>query len=1139
MKRKFCQKSAAFLLALCIGSTGLPRLGVGESLTEPAVTAYAADSQVTLNETTGELVLDGSIKKEDVTAFAENAKVKKVTCASGTIFPADCSEMFQFFKATEFNLTKADTSAVTDMSCMFNTCQDVKTIDLTGWDTSKVTTMYEMFNYCSALETIYVGVKWSTASVTNFAEMFDSCDALTGDKGTVYNAANEDKDYARIDLGADNPGYLSHHHVWGEWVYTKYARCGEGGEGEQERICSICGDKDTRLINPPAEEHSWGTPTYTWTGYTECTAERRCNNCGEKETETAEATETETGVYTAEFTNPAFTTQKKLTSGLPPVYGTYCWEPDEPLTQEGVYSMSQDFGTGGPETRGLEVSSIKAREGCVLPKDCKYLFHTTGHPLDWRCLTSIDLSAADFSQVENMENMFTGMPKLTTVILNGVDLKNVQNMTKMFYDCPMLSTVKLVITDGTPNLVSTEALFSDWGTISELTLKGITGESLQNTSRMFSGNYYLDNVNFVNIDLSFDTSKVEDMSEMFSGLSGVTKLDLSGFNTSSVDNMKNMFAGCSGLTKLDLSSFDTSKVEDMSGMFSGCESLKSITVSKGWSTEKVDESDEMFLDCQKLKGMKGTVYDAEHTDAEYARADSSLAPGYFTATALVTPYPAVAATCEEPGNIAYWYDEITNTYYKDEALTQEIKLEDTVVPALGHKWSEWKVKPATCTEDGSKTRTCENCQKTETETIKALGHIWGEWEVTKNVTCTEDGIRKHTCETCKETVSEVIPALGGEHEWSDWKVTKKPTCVEDGEQMRSCSKCGEKQILPVAATGEHTWGDWVTVTEATYTTEGLKKHVCSVCGEEETEVIPMLVSSSANLVIGQIDKATAEILSEKTDLEKLSAYIIVAKASYEDLAEGEKALITNYNDLLIAEKYYNAMKASADSAELLAALEQANADLAAAKASAAELSKQLETAQADLAAAQEALEAANTDLAAANKTVTDLTAQLKSANEKIDALEAGAEADELLQKEVSELKTQLEAAKIAQASAEADAKTAKANAEKAAAAQASAEAAQAKAEAAQAKAEKELAELKASIGHKIVKVGDVDGDGTVDNKDSMLLSRYVGGWEDIELDLDAADLDRDGKVDVRDAMILSRYVAAWEGYDKYIIEVEK
>lgn len=48
------------------------------------------------------------------------------------------------------------------------------------------------------------------------------------------------------------------------------------------------------------------------------------------------------------------------------------------------------------------------------------------------------------------------------------------------------------------------------------------------------------------------------------------------------------------------------------------------------------------------------------------------------------PVSAKAATCEEDGNIAYWYDSENNKYYKDAAGLQEIALEDTVIKALGH-----------------------------------------------------------------------------------------------------------------------------------------------------------------------------------------------------------------------------------------------------------------------------------------------------------------------------------------------------------------------------------------------------------------------------------------------------------------------
>ena len=80
-------------------------------------------------------------------------------------------------------------------------------------------------------------------------------------------------------------------------------------------------------------DHEWGEPTYTWSDdFDACVAERVCTiDASHKETEegrvtsviTKEATETEKGeiTYTAEFTNPAFETQTKVTEYdyVPPV----------------------------------------------------------------------------------------------------------------------------------------------------------------------------------------------------------------------------------------------------------------------------------------------------------------------------------------------------------------------------------------------------------------------------------------------------------------------------------------------------------------------------------------------------------------------------------------------------------------------------------------------------------------------------------------------------------------------------------------------------------------------------------------------------------------------------------------------------
>ena len=63
--------------------------------------------------------------------------------------------------------------------------------------------------------------------------------------------------------------------------------------------------------------------------------------------------------------------------------------------------------------------------------------------------------------------------------------------------------------------------------------------------------------------------------------------------------------------------------------------------------------------------------------------------------------------------------------------------------------------------------------------------------------------------------------------------------------------------------------------------------------------------------------------------------------------------------------------------------------------------------------------------------------------------------------------------------------------------------------------------------------GNLNKDKKIDSADAMLLTRYVNGWEDIEIDEAAADINGDKKIDIKDAMILSRYVNGWEGYDSY------
>lgn len=58
-------------------------------------------------------------------------------------------------------------------------------------------------------------------------------------------------------------------------------------------------------------------------------------------------------------------------------------------------------------------------------------------------------------------------------------------------------------------------------------------------------------------------------------------------------------------------------------------------------------------------------------------------------------------------------------------------------------------------------------------------------------------------------------------------------------------------------------------------------------------------------------------------------------------------------------------------------------------------------------------------------------------------------------------------------------------------------------------------------------IGDANGDGDLNIKDSAMLKRYLAGWE-MDIDLLAVDIDGDGLVTVKDSALVKRYLAGWE-----------
>ncbi len=147
----------------------------------------------------------------------------------------------------------------------------------------------------------------------------------------------------------------------------------------------------------------------------------------------------------------------------------------------------------------------------------------------------------------------------------------------------------------TSKVTNMSDMFSWCPSLMSLDLNNFNTSNVTNMSYMFIGCSSL-----TSIDLSsFNTSNVTDMIQMFLRCPFLTALNLSNFNTSKVTSMLAMFSECSSLTSLDLNSFNTSKVTNMGNMFSSCSSLTILDLSS-FNTSKVTNMDSMFNNCSSL-----------------------------------------------------------------------------------------------------------------------------------------------------------------------------------------------------------------------------------------------------------------------------------------------------------------------------------------------------------------------------------------------------------------------------------------------------------------------------------------------------------------------------------------------------------
>lgn len=157
-----------------------------DETTDPAkyiVTKYTGDKT--------ELVIPDTLEKNGVTKplvlqnefQAANVEVLDVSKAK-VKDPANISKLFAGCpKVTKIIFQEGsntfDTSAVTDMSGLFEGCVALTSVDLGGLNTQAVTNMSGMFKGCKELQTLGLVGSFDTALVTDMREMFRDCEKLS------------------------------------------------------------------------------------------------------------------------------------------------------------------------------------------------------------------------------------------------------------------------------------------------------------------------------------------------------------------------------------------------------------------------------------------------------------------------------------------------------------------------------------------------------------------------------------------------------------------------------------------------------------------------------------------------------------------------------------------------------------------------------------------------------------------------------------------------------------------------------------------------------------------------------------------------------------------------------------------------
>ena len=202
---------------------------------------------------------------------------------------------------------------------------------------------------------------------------------------------------------------------------------------------------------------------------------------------------------------------------------------------------------------------------------------------------------------------------LTEIDLNGVNTENVTSMYNMFRRLSLLEKIHFGSKFNTSKVQDMEQMFAECESLTSLDLSGFDTQNVKYMQNMF---YQCKALKSVDLS-SFNTENVLQMYQMFYQCNALESLDLSSFNTEKITNLGAMFAQCNSLVSVDLSSFNTENAQQMYQMFYQCNALESLDLSS-FNTAAVTDMNNMFSGCQSLKSLDLSNFNTENVQYMYS-----------------------------------------------------------------------------------------------------------------------------------------------------------------------------------------------------------------------------------------------------------------------------------------------------------------------------------------------------------------------------------------------------------------------------------------------------------------------------------------------------------------------------------------